>query len=50
MIEPKKGTHKNGNILDLLLCNYMDLDRVNLNSVDSPLTDTNDHNLISFWY
>ena len=41
-------THKNGNILDLLLCNYMGLDRVKFHSVDSPLTDTNDHNLISF--
>ena len=41
-------THKDGNILVLLLCNYMGIDIVKFHSVDSPLTDTNDHNLISF--
>ena len=41
-------THKNGNILDLLLCNYMALDRVKFHLVDSPLTNINDHNVILF--
>ena len=45
-LEP--STHIDGNILDLLVCNYLGLDRVKFHSVDSPLTDTNDHNLISF--
>ena len=41
-------THKDGSILDLMLCNYMGLDRVKCHSVDSPLTSTNDHSLIYF--
>ena len=41
-------THKNGNIVDLLLCKYIALDRVKFDSVDSPLTDANYHSVISF--
>ena len=41
-------TFKDGNILDLLLCNYIGLDRVKFHSVDSPLTDANIHSVISF--
>ena len=40
--------NKDGNILDLLLCTYMRLDWLKFHSVDSPLTDTYDQNLISF--
>ena len=42
------STHKNGNILDLLLCNYMALDRIKFHLVDSPITNINDHNVILF--
>ena len=41
-------THKNGNILDLLICNHFGLDRIISHSTTFPLTDTCDHNLISF--
>ena len=41
-------THKSGNILDLLLCNRMSLDKNPFHSIGLPLTDTNDHYLISF--
>ena len=41
-------THMNGNILDLLSCSYMALDRVKFYLVDSPLTNINDHNVILF--
>ena len=38
-------THKDGNILDVLFCNYMGLDRIKFLTLDSPLTDTNDQAL-----
>merc|ERR1712096_48302 len=41
-------THGDGGILDLVLCNYIGLNRIKFHSVDSPLTNTNDHFLISF--
>ena len=41
-------THKDDGILDLVICNYMGLDRVKSHSIDSPLTNTYDHFLISF--
>ena len=41
-------THNDGGILDLVLCNYIGLNRIKSHSVDSPLTNTNDHSLISF--
>ena len=41
-------THKDGYILDLLLCDCMGLDRVKFHSVDWPLIDANDHSVISF--
>ena len=40
-------THKNGNILDLLTCNHMVLDKIKSYYVEFPLTDTTDHDLIS---
>ena len=40
-------THKDVGILDLVLCNYMGLDKIKSYTVDSPLTNTNDHFLIS---
>ena len=44
----KSPTHKNGNILDLLVCNNFGLDRTISHSVTLSLTNTCDHNLISF--
>ena len=41
-------THKDCDNLDLVLCNYTGLDRVKPHSVDSLLTNTNDHFIISF--
>ena len=40
-------THKNGNILDLLICNNFGLDKIIAHSITFPLTNTCDHNLIS---
>ena len=42
-------THNDGGILDLVLCNYIGLNRIKFHSVDSPLTNTNDHSLISLY-
>ena len=41
-------TYKNGNIPDLLICNNFGLDRIISHSITFPLTNTCDHNLISF--
>ena len=44
-------THKNGNILDLLICNHFGLDRIISHSTSFPRTDTCDHTLsISKYY
>ena len=40
-------THKNGNILDLIICNHHGLDRIISHSTNFPLTNTCDHNLLS---
>ena len=40
-------THKNGNILDLIICNHFGLDRIISHSTNFPLTNTCDHNLLS---
>ena len=40
-------THKNGNILDLIICNHYGLDRIISHSTNFPLTNTCDHNLLS---
>ena len=44
----EKPTHKNGNILDLLICNHFGLDKITSLLTSFPLTTTCDHNLISF--
>ena len=41
------ATHKDGNILDLVICNNTGLSCLISNSVDSPLTSSCDHNLLS---
>lgn len=41
-------THQKGNILDLLLCNTPAKYKLLNYNVDSPITETCDHNLISF--
>ena len=46
--EIQKSTHIKQNILDLLLCNYTSKNILISSSVNSPLTSTCDHNLISF--
>ena len=40
-------THKDGAILDLVLRNYMSLDKIKSHTVDAPLTNTNYHSFIS---
>ena len=41
------ATHKDGNILDLILCNPTGMSHLVSNSVDCPLSSSCDHNLLS---
>ena len=41
-------THKNGNVLDILICNNFGLDKIISHSITFLLTNTCGHNLISF--
>ena len=40
--------HEDGKTLQLLFCNYVSLDRVKFQSLDSPLTDANDYKCYQF--
>ena len=42
------ATHQDGNVLDLVICNLAARSILNSSSIDSPISSTCDHNLISF--